>query len=511
MNSGQNCVLSLDIGTTGLKVGLFSSAGELMASAAREQELILKDNDRFEQSPQVTWSNICAAVRQVIKGYDPDCVKAIALSLQRGTVIPLSSDGEALSDFIVWMDKRGLPYAQKVNEIIGRQNYYRISGHPLTYIGGASKVLWLANEARDILSEGAKISPPESYFLSRLGCEELVCSDSTGTYLFPFEIEKKVWSEELAGKLDFDLTRLPRLAQSTEIVGQLSIGAAEELGLVPGIPLVPGGGDGQCAAAGCGVVQSGLCMINIGTATGVQTYLPEPLLDPGCVLNCAAHVVPDAWEMEGHTQCSGAVFRWMRDEFGAAELELERKSDLDAFDLLIDEAVKAPPGSDGLLFLPTFNGSTAPVIDQEARGAYLGLGLNHSRSHVIRALLEGISLEIRWMLDAINQSGAAVNEVRLVGGGSKNQHWNQIHADILGRPVVTLHVTDSALVGAAMCAAVAAGFYEDFYEASNHFVRIKETIEPNPVNVPVYNKSFENYRRAFSLLSESGIFGDLRG
>jgi xylulokinase len=339
----------------------------------------------------------------------------------------------------------------------------------------------------------------------------LVCSDSTGTYLFPFEIEKKIWSEELACKLDFDLSRLPRLAQSTEIVGELSESAAEELGLVPGIPLVPGGGDGQCAAAGCGVVQSGLCMINIGTGTGVQTYLPEPLLDPGCVLNCAAHVVPDAWEMEGHTQCSGAVFRWLRDEFGAAELDMGRELNLDAFDLLIEEAIQAPPGSDGLLFLPTFNGSTAPVIDQEARGACLGLGLNHSRGHVIRALLEGVSLEIRWMLDAIQQSGAAINEVRLVGGGSKNPQWNQIHADILGRPVVTLHVTDSALVGAAMCAAVAVGCYKDFYEASNHFVRIKETIEPIPANVPLYEKVFENYRNAFTLLSESGIFGDLQG
>jgi xylulokinase len=409
------------------------------------------------------------------------------------------------------MDKRGLPYAQKVNEIIGSQNYYRTAGHPLTYIGGASKVFWLENEAQDILSAGAKICPPETYFLSRLGCEELVCSDSTGTYLFPFEIEKKIWSEELACKLDFDLSRLPRLAQSTEIVGELSESAAEELGLVPGIPLVPGGGDGQCAAAGCGVVQSGLCMINIGTGTGVQTYLPEPLLDPGCVLNCAAHVVPDAWEMEGHTQCSGAVFRWLRDEFGAAELDMGRELNLDAFDLLIEEAIQAPPGSDGLLFLPTFNGSTAPVIDQEARGACLGLGLNHSRGHVIRALLEGVSLEIRWMLDAIQQSGAAINEVRLVGGGSKNPQWNQIHADILGRPVVTLHVTDSALVGAAMCAAVAVGCYKDFYEASNHFVRIKETIEPIPANVPLYEKVFENYRNAFTLLSESGIFGDLQG
>jgi xylulokinase len=296
-----------------------------------------------------------------------------------------------------------------------------------------------------------------------------------------------------------------------DIVGELSKKAAQEFGLVPGIPLVPGGGDGQCAAVGCGVVRPGLCMINIGTATGVQTYLPQPLMDTKHILNCAAHVVTDAWEMEGHTQCSGAVFRWFRDEFGASELAVEHKSNLEAFDLLVEQAKKAPPGAGGLLFLPTFNGSIAPVMDQSARGALMGLALNHSRSHVIRAMLEGISLEIRWMLDAIMETGASIDEIRIAGGGAKNRYWNQIHADILGRPVKTLNVIDGALAGAAMCAAVAIGEYKSFEDAAEKFVKITETMEPDKDNYQTYQNAYENYQLSFNLLSEHRLFTKLQG
>jgi xylulokinase len=510
MTTSKKTLLALDLGTTSLKAGLFSVEGELLDVETREQGLIQLEGGRVEQSPQGTWRLLGDTVRQVIEDHDPHAVSAIALSLQRGTVVPLDEYGKALSNLIVWMDKRSLPITQKVLSDIDNETYYNISGHPITYITGMSKALWLIREAQDIQDSLAIIGSPETLFLKWLGSDEFVCSQSTGTYLFPFEIEKKSWSIDLSSRLGLPLEKLPRIVASEEIVGQLSEHAAEHLGLVSGIPLVPGGGDGQCSAAGCGVVEPSLCMINIGTAAGVQTFLPKPLKDPRCVLNCAANVIPDAWEMEGHTQCSGAVFRWLRDEFGAAEIEMSRESGSDAYDLMIEQAIQAPPGAEGLLFLPTFNGSTAPIIDPDASGVLLGLNLSHTRGHIIRSVLEGISLEINWMLDTITQTGAAVEEIRLVGGGSKNMQWNQIHADILNRQIKTLEITDSALVGAAMCAAVAIGEYKNFKEASRQFVKVRETIDPDPKNIEIYRKASRNYCSAFELLSQSEIFKKLR-
>jgi xylulokinase len=510
MTTSKKTVLSLDLGTTSLKGGLFSVEGDLLGIETREQELLLLEGGRVEQSPQETWKLIGDVVRQVIADHDPHAVSGIALSLQRGTVVPLDEHGEPLSNLITWMDKRSLPIAQTVLSDIGNETYYKISGHPISYISGMSKALWLINEAQDIQDSLAITGPPETLFLKWLGSDEFVCSDSTGTYLFPFEIEKKRWSTDLSSRLGFPLEKLPRIVSSVEIVGHLSENAAEHLGLASGIPLVPGGGDGQCSAVGCGVVEPGLCMINIGTAAGVQTFLSKPIKDPHCVLNCAANVIPDAWEMEGHTQCSGAVFRWLRDEFGAAEIAMGREIGLDAYDLLVEQAIQTPPGAEGLLFLPTFNGSTAPIIDQDARGVLLGLSLSHTRSHVIRSVLEGISLEVDWMLDAITETGVAIEKIRLVGGGSRNTHWNQIHADILNRQIKTLEITDSALVGAAMCAAVAIGEYKNFKEASKQFVKVKETIDPDPQNIEIYRIASKNYRYAFKLLSQGGIFKNLR-
>jgi xylulokinase len=339
-----------------------------------------------------------------------------------------------------------------------------------------------------------------------LGCEEDLVDFSSGSYLFPCDIRHITWSREIAGLLSFPIEKLPRLVPATEIVGRLSRTAAGELGVAEGTPIVAGGGDGQCAAAGTGVVRPGSVMVNVGTATGVQVFLTEPSLDPAATLNCAAAVVPGAWEMEGHTQASGTVFRWFRDEFGADERTLAHQTGGDAYDLLVQQASLAPPGSDDLIFLPTFNGSTAPLVDPSARGALLGLKLSHQRRHVIRAMLEGISLEIRWMLDAIAATGAAVDEIRLAGGGSRNPTWNQIHADILGRPLRTVLNPDAALVGGAMCAAVALGAFSDFHQAASAFVKLGPEIAPLPEHQSIYARSYERFVTLFSLLSRERAF-----
>ena len=475
----------------------------------REQELLFLPGDRVEQSPQKTWSLLTQAVQKSTDGYDPAAVKAISLSIQRGTVVPLDQYGNPLTDQVVWMDQRSVSLTNYISEVIGSDYFYNTSCTPISYITGVSKLLWFQHQGGEVWDRLKVLAPPQTLFLRWLGCEELVCDRSLGTYLFPFDIDQKTWSTEIAQRLDFPLERLPKLVESTEIVGYLSEKSALEMNLVPGIPLVAGGGDGQCAGVGCGIVRPGLVMINIGTGTGVQAYLREPLRDPLKVLNCAAHVDPIGWEMEGHTQASGIALRWFRDEFGDLEMLLGRKSDLDPFDLLILQANDILPGADGLLFFPTFNGTIAPIINQKARAVIFGLNLTHQRKHIIRSLLEGISFEIRWILESMNDSGVQIDTVHLVGGGSKNRIWNQMHADILNKSINTVFTTDAALVGAAMCSAVAIGEYNNIQEAANKFVKIKATIEPQKNNTEIYEKIFSTYCKTFMSLCEHHIFDDL--
>jgi len=499
-------ILSLDLGTTAIKVGLFSLAGELIRLATREQQLRFPQANRVEQVLTDSFLLTSEASREVMATASPSKVGAVVLTNQRGSVVPMDAAGDPLMDLLVWMDQRGLSQVERLHTLVGAKRYYHISGHPIVPITGVSKILWLSQEAPEIWKRTQSVGPPQTLFLRWLGCDEPLVDFSSGSYLFPCDIRAREWSKEIAGLLAFPIEKLPRLIPATEIVGRLSKKAAQQLGLLAGTPLVAGGGDGQCAAAGTGVVHPGSVMVNIGTATGVQVFLGEPTFDPGNTLNCAAHVVPGAWEMEGHTQASGTVFRWLRDEFGGAEIARAAQSDQDAYDLLVDAAREAPPGSDGLIFLPTFNGSTAPMVDPFARGALIGLKLSHRRNHVVRAVLEGISLEIRWMLDAIAQTGVPVEEIRLAGGGSKNPVWNQIHADILGRPIRTVKNPDAALVGGAMCAAVALRAFSDFQQASAAFVKLGPTIAPQSQDQELYAKTYERFVRVFTLLSQQRAF-----
>ncbi len=509
MKHHDKLFISLDIGTTAIKVGLFTAGGKLLSIEKREQKLIFPKQGRVEQSMQDTWRLISECIQGVMQNHPADAISAIALSVQRGSVISLDVEGKPLGDQIVWMDNRGLPYVEWLKSSVGLETYYKISGHGLSHITGISKLLWLRHEDPEKWEQRKVIGTPQTLLLKWLGCDDLVCDLSSGTYFFPFDIDRKVWSQDLADKLDFPIYKLPRLVVATDIVGRLSDDAANELGLIPGISLVAGGGDGQCAAAGCGVIAPGLGMINIGTGAGVQCFLPKPIRDPACIIPVAAHVVANGWEMEAHTQASGAVFRWLRDEFGYPEKYLAEDSGVDAFNLLIDEARKAPAGSGGIILIPTFNGSTGPRVDLDARGILMGLTLSHERRHVIRAFLEGITLEIRWMLDAISQVGVPIKELRLAGGGARNPHWNQIHADILNHPVRILGQSEAALVGAAMCAAVAVGEYNDLEEAGKQFVRVSETIDPRVKNYAVYQAAYDRYREVYNLFSDKGVFAHL--
>ncbi len=509
MNFNKPLILSLDIGTTALKVGLFSIDGELLHIETREQELLFLPENRVEQNPQKTWNLLIQAIQKSICEYSPHSIKAICLSIQRGTVVPLDKEGNPLTDQVVWMDKRGIPSTQRITELVGDARYYDISGHPISYITGASKLLWFQQHGSEIWDRLKVIAPPQTLWLKWLGCEELVCDRSLGSYLFPCNIDEKQWSIELANELNFPIDHLPKLVDSTDIVGYLSEKSAQEMNLVAGIPLIAGGGDGQCAGVGCGIVKPGSVMVNIGTGAGIQAYMSKPLRDPLRIINCAAHVDPQGWEMEGHTQASGMAFRWFRDKFGDLESLLQQKTGFDAFDLLILEAKDVSPGTDGLLFFPTFNGINAPLIDQDARATIVGLDLHHERKHLIHALLEGISLEIRWILEAISNAGVQMSSVHLVGGGSKNRIWNQIHADVIGKPIRTVFTADAALVGAAMCGAVGIDAYENIQAASQNFVKINETIDPIVKNVEIYNDVFTKYRKIFTLLSEWQIFHDV--
>jgi xylulokinase len=502
----SHTILAIDPGTTSIKVGLFSMDGQQLLSATREVAINYPRPGWAEQSPETIWQTIVGTVNEITAAEGARNVSAIVVTSHRGSVLALDQSGTPLSSLILWMDQRGLSWTHWLSRVVGDRRYYEVCGHPIVCYSGISKLLWLQKETSNLLDSGAIAGAPSSYLLRRLGSDELVVDEATGSFLFPLDIRERKWSSAIASKIAFPIDHLPRLVKSTDVVGALGRRAAEELRLPAGIALVAGGGDGQCAGVGGGAVRDGCVLINVGTAAGVQTYLNQPLFDPGGILNCGVHVVPDAWELEGHTQASGAVLRWFRDEFGIPSGRALGANQHEDYGHLIGESATTPPGADGLIFVPTFNGTSAPRVVQEASGILFGLRLSHRRGHVVRALLEGVALEIRSILDAMRNTGASVNEIRLVGGGSRDPAWNQIFANVLQYPLVVPANRDAALVGAAVCAAVALKQYKTVQEASDAFVTVESELTPLSSTAATYDHAFAEYRRLFTVATETGLF-----
>lgn len=493
-------IIAIDLGTTTVKVGLFEISGKLKKIAKREQVLIFPKPGWVEQSLSSTLELVIECIHELM--VEKNEIRAISISAQRGSIVPLASDGTPLSNLIVWMDERGVPFLEIIKQRIRNNDYYNISGHPVTSITGISKILWLKEKNQELYDKCRVIGNQQTYLLKWLGCEELIIDKSVGSLFFPLNIRKKTWSTEIANKLELPLSKLPKLVNGTEIAGVLSEKAAKILGLKKGTPLVPGGGDGQCAGLGSAITKSGVAMVNIGTSTGIQVFSKKPYFDLNQIINCASHVPNDAWELECHTQASGSVFKWFRDEIAGSENHKNNSS----YDDLINETKKILPGSSNLIFIPTFFGSTAPIIDPSARGVLFGLSLHHKRSHIIKSLLEGISFEIRWMIESLEKTSYKINEIRLVGGGASNDIWNQIHSNIYRKKISTITNSEASLTGAAMCAAIAIEIYSDFDESSQEFVKLLKNYYPDPKTSEIYDSIFNHYQKLFLSLSENKLF-----
>jgi xylulokinase len=303
----------------------------------------------------------------------------------------------------------------------------------------------------------------------------------------------------------------PKLAPSGQVVGALSAVAAEATGLAAGTPLVLAGGDLQVAGLGMGVAAPGTVSLGIGSGGGVLIYLERPLRHPGMGLNCQPHAVPGVWEMEGICLASGASYKWFRDVLGEPERQIAAERGCNPYDVLNELAAQADIGAGGLLFLPALAGSGAPNWYPQARGVILGLTLATNREALVRALLEGICLEIRGMLEAAGCMGTKIDEVRIWGGAAKSPLWNQMSADVYGIPAIRTAISEAGLAGAAICAGTGVGLYQDVHEGVANMIRIEECYEPDPVRHQIYNELYDIYNSAYRTLKDSGVFAQLSG
>jgi xylulokinase len=496
-----------DIGTSGVKAGILASDGRVIAITHREYGVISPGPCWSEQSIEEMWHAECDASNELlsISQLSAREIAGIAISCQRATFAPVDKSWKYLTNFIGWQDKRSIEECGEIQSLIGDERYYQIAGLAIEPTAAISKILWLKKHAPRVFEQTYQFASTQNVHLRQLGVENPPCDLADAAYMGLLDVDRLCWSEELLTKLDIPFEKMPALSASGKVVGRLSREAAQQTGLAAGTPIVTAGGDLQCAGLGVGITGPGLVGVGVGSGADVLIYLDAPARHSKAALSCLPHVVEGAWEMEGLCLASGTTYKWFRDHFFRTEADAAVTHGLDPYDLMDEAAAEIPAGSRGVLVMPYLMGAGAPNWDPMVRGVILGLTPETDKKTLTRAILEGICLEIRWMLESVVELGENIRGIRIYGGPAKSRLWNQIAADIFGFPVTRMETNQAGLVGAAICAGVGIGCFANAQEGAESMARAVEIIDPNPGVMETYDELFGIYKAAYYSLSSSGV------
>lgn len=507
-------ILSIDVGTTGTRAMLFDLQGAAYGSAYQEYRSNFLSPTIIDHDPY-TWLNAVAAVvpKVMLDTATPrEAVKAIVVTSQRATIMPVDKNGKPLAPAILWQDKRTLAQCQTIEAAVGNAEIYNRTGLRIDPYFSLPKLMWFRSERPDVYRKAHRFLTVHDLVIHHLTGEFLTeWTQASRTMLF--KVNEFKWDEELASRFDLDVGRLPEALPPGSIAGGLSTASAERLGLPAGVPVVMAGGDQQSAALGLAVTRPGLAKVTTGTGSFVVAPVERPYRDPEARVLCSASAVAGAWILEAGIFTTGSVYRWVRDELSASEVDSSRNLGLDAYELLNLEASHAKPGANGLIMVPHFAGSAAPYWDPLARGVVFNLALGHRRSDLIRATLEGIALEVNKDLSAIDtlmqaDGGGRLEEVRVSGGAVRSDLFNQIQADVYGRRVVPGKLEQAAALGGAILAAAAIGAYPDVHAASHAMATIdpSRTCEPDPKRNELYKEMGRLHDMVYRALSDAGVY-----
>jgi len=382
-------------------------------------------------------------------------------------LVLLDSADHVIRPALIWCDQRSQPQVDAINLKVGRDKVLEHTANPVLTGFTLPKLLWVRDNEPQNFERVRKILLPKDYVRFGLtGDYASDVSDASGTALF--DVVRRRWSLEMMSALGLDPGILPRVYESPEITGHVSKTAAETTGLDPGTPVVGGAGDQAASAVGNGIVEPGVVSCTLGTSGVVFAHMEEPRYDEAGRVHTFCHAVPGKWHVMGVTQGAGLSLQWFRNQLAPGT----------DYDALTAEAATAPPGSQGLFWLPYLMGERTPHLDATARGGWIGLTARHTRADLIRSLLEGVSYSQKDCLDIIAAMGVPLTSVRLSGGGARSRFWRQMLADIFTRRVVTLETQEGSAYGAALLALSGTGAYASVQEACRAAIHEVESLAP---------------------------------
>jgi xylulokinase len=495
--------LGIDLGTSAVKCILVDENGAVKGSHSVEYPLLQPHPGWAEQQPEDWWNGTVEGVKGLLAktGVAGSEVIGIGLSGQMHGSVFLDRERNVVRPALLWCDQRTGEQCDWIEQTIGRERLGQLTGNRALTGFTAPKAVWLKEREPVNFARTAHLLLPKDYVRLQLTDEfGMDMADASGTLLL--DVAGRRWSEEVVKALGIPMEWLPPLFESNDIAGRLTAEAAALTGLAPGTPVVAGGGDQACGAVGVGVVKSGIASVALGTSGVVFVHDDAYSPDPECRLHAFCHGVPGKWHRMGVMLAAGGSFQWWKNQFGFEEKELAARDGRDVYEYLTELAAEAPLGSEGLLFLPYLTGERTPHPDPKARGGFIGLNLRHTKAHLTRAVLEGITFGLRDSLELMKESGVEIRELRVNGGGARSRFWRQMIADIFGIPVVTVNSTDGPAYGAAVMAASGV-LQQDTAALCEAWIKVVDRIEPNAADQSRYEPYYKLYRSLYPTLRDT--------
>ena len=498
----MSAYLGIDIGTSGTKTLAIDERGKILADATETYPCYHPQPLWSEQDPHDWWRATVTTVRAVVKKARLKAadVKAIGLSGQMHGSVFLDKSDRVIRRALLWNDQRTASECAEIEQRAGgRRKLIKMVANPALTGFTAPKILWLRNHEPKNFERLRKVLLPKDEIRRRLTGEHATeVSDASGMLLL--DVAKRAWSKPLLSKLDLDVNLLGRCYESEDVTGTLTRAVAGELGLSTECVVVGGAGDCAAGAVGNGIVSSGVLGTSIGTSGVMFVHSDELKFDPEGRIHTFCHAVRGQWHMMGVTLSAGGSLQWFRNQLCQAEMTAARKTGVDSYETLTREAEAVVAGSDGLFFLPYLSGERTPHADPNARGCFIGLTLAHTRGHIVRAIMEGVTYSLRDCFDIIRGLGVPVRQIRASGGGSRSPLWRQIQADVFGQKVVTLNAEEGAAYGVALLAAVGGGAFRDVREACRATVQVVNETPPNRLALKHHHHAFPIYQQLYRSL-----------
>ena len=501
--------LGLDIGTSSTKALVCDELGRIVADASVPHPIAQPQSGWSEQDPADWWRSTVQAIRTVLQmpAVRTEEIVSVGLSGQmHGSVLlgadaaPSGGRSDVLRPAILWNDQRTAAQCAAIESALGGRSAM-VEAVANAALPGFTlpKLLWVREHEPDVWNRTRTVLLPKDFIGFRLtGVLATDVGDASGTLLF--DVDRREWSPPMLDRFGIDADLLPPVFESARRIGTVSPWAAEQTGLRAAIPVAAGSGDNMTAAVGAGVAAPGLVLGVLGTSGVIYAHVNQPRKDladpnaPGRLHTMAAATGPAGWCVTGCMLSAAGALDWCRRAIAPTS----------SFDELLGEAEAAPPGCEGLVFLPYLTGERCPYPDPVARGGWIGLTSRHTRGHLVRAVVEGVTFGMAQILDLARSLGIAVDAVRVSGGGNRSAFWRQLQADVYRCPIETTTTEDGgSALGAAILGAVAVGAFPSVAAACQHMIATNDAMAAEDSPDPRLRRAAEVYRSLYAELAPS--------